>query len=209
MEESCVSCGYCKKDAVYRCSVCGKLLCTEHVKLGAVCLSSAKKTKLAFTVHKVMAEGEKSRIREFVKRFWGEEEQLAFGRNFVVAELPAFVAKARSGVLGFVSFVEKGDAVIIVAVGVLPQYQGSGLGTGLIRKVENEAKRLGKRRMLVATSNDDLPALAFYQALGFQVFEVKPNFIAEKHGTVLRGIGTASKRRVEVAENTRLTSVIR
>jgi len=34
-----------------------------------------------------------------------------------------------------------------------------------------------------------LPALAFYQKLGFQVFEVKPDAVAEKHGKIVEGIG--------------------
>jgi len=46
-----------------------------------------------------------------------------------------------------------------------------------------------KKRLLVSTSNDDLPALAFYQSIGFQIYEVKPNVIAEKHNEILAGIG--------------------
>lgn len=184
-----MSCGYCEKDAIYKCSVCAKLLCVEHSKLGAVCLSSEKRSKLSFTVHKAMTQLEKSQIRELVRRFWGEEEQLAFDRKFAVGDLSAYVAQVNNGVVGFVSFAEADDAVIVVALGVLPQYQGSGVGSSLIQKVEDEAKKLGKRKMLVATSNDDLPALAFYQLRGFQIFEVKPNVIAEKHGAVLKGIG--------------------
>jgi ribosomal protein S18 acetylase RimI-like enzyme len=76
-----------------------------------------------------------------------------------------------------------------VALGVLPQYQSSGVGRSLIEKVEDEAKRMQKKKLLVSTSNDDLPALAFYQSLGFQIYEVKPNIIAEKHGRILEGIG--------------------
>lgn len=182
-------CEYCEKDAVYRCIVCGKLLCTEHVKLGTVCPPLVKKAKLAYTVRKATTEEEKSSIRKLVRRFWGEQEQLTFDRKFVVAELPAYVAKVNNRIIGFVSIAETGDAVIVVALGVLPRYQGFGVGRRLIEKVESEAKRLRKRKVLVSTSNDDLPALAFYQSLGFQVFEVKPNVIAEKHGTVLQGIG--------------------
>jgi ribosomal protein S18 acetylase RimI-like enzyme len=59
----------------------------------------------------------------------------------------------------------------------------------LIEKVEGEAKRLRKRKVLVSTSNDDLPALVFYQSLGFQIYEVKPDVVAQKHGAVLPGIG--------------------
>jgi ribosomal protein S18 acetylase RimI-like enzyme len=48
---------------------------------------------------------------------------------------------------------------------------------------------LQRKKLLVSTSNDDLPALGFYQALGFQIIEVVPNVIAEKHGKILTGIG--------------------
>jgi ribosomal protein S18 acetylase RimI-like enzyme len=81
------------------------------------------------------------------------------------------------------------SAVLIVALGILPKYQGSGIGTGLVRKVEDETRRANRKRLLVSTSNDDLRALAFYQSLGFQLYEVKRNVIAEKHGEVLKGIG--------------------
>ena len=42
---------------------------------------------------------------------------------------------------------------------------------------------------MVSTSNDDLPALAFHQLMGFQIFEVVPNATAEKHGEAVLGIG--------------------
>jgi len=184
-----LSCKYCEKDAVYKCGVCGKLVCGEHAKLRTVCPSCIKKTTLQYTVNKVALNEEKEKIRQFVQRFWGEQEQLTFDRKFMVAELPAYVAKVENNIIGFISFTEADDAVIIVALGMLPQYQSSGIGRGLIEKVEAEAKRLRKKRLLVSTSNDDLPALAFYQSVGFQIYEVKPNVITEKHGGILEGIG--------------------
>jgi len=124
-----------------------------------------------------------------VKRFWGEQEQVAFDKKFVVAELNAYVAKKGNNVIGFVSYAETEDSVLIVALGILPRYQGLGVGRSLVQKVEAEAEELRKNRILVSTSNDDLPALAFYQSLGFRIYEVKPDVIAEKHGRVLKGVG--------------------
>jgi ribosomal protein S18 acetylase RimI-like enzyme len=125
-----------------------------------------------------------------VARFWGEEEQLTFDKKFNVAELPGYVAKARKKTLGFISTADADEATIIVALGVLPDYQGCGVGKNLIKRLEREASRKGRKVLLVSTSNDDLPALGFYQSLGFQIYEVKPDVIAQKHGKVLEGIGT-------------------
>jgi len=183
-----MNCEYCAKDAVYKCGDCGKPLCVDHVKLRTVCSSCVKKTRLEYTVKKAMSEEERNVIRDFVTRFWGEQEQLTFNSQFVVTELPAYVAKTSDKIIGFVSFVEADDAIIIVALGVLPRYQCSGVGRRLLERVENEAVKMRKKRLLVSTSNDDLPALAFYQAIGFQIYEVKPNVIAEKHGRILEGI---------------------
>lgn len=105
-----------------------------------------------------------------------------------MAALPAYSAKVGNDIIGFISFSERKDAILIVALGVLPKYQNAGVGKSLIGKVEVETRRLRKKKLLVSTSNDDLPALAFYQSLGFQIFEVKINVIAEKHGKVLKGI---------------------
>ena len=143
-----MSCEYCGKDAVYKCSVCGKLLCMEHLKLRTICPSCMKRTTLEYTVSKVTLHEEREKIRGFVQRFWGEQEQLTFDRKFMVAELPAYAAKLENNTIGFISFAEADDAIIIVALGVLLQYQSAGVGRSLIEKVEAEAKRMLKKRLL-------------------------------------------------------------
>ena len=184
-----MKCHYCCRDAVFKCGLCGKFLCGEHAQLRIACPECVKKTKLEYTIDRATSEEKKNEIGGFVRGFWGEEEQLTFDRKFKVTELPAYVARFKDSVVGFISTAEVDDAIIIVALGVLPQYQGSGVGKGLVKKVEDEAIRRRKKRLLVSTSNDDLPALAFYQSVGFQIYGVKPNVIAKKHGKILMGIG--------------------
>lgn len=183
-----MSCAFCGKDSTYTCNVCGKLLCPEHAKMRTVCASCIKRQTFKYRIEMITTDTERNIIQELIRRFWGEEKQLTFDREFVVAALPAYSAKVGNDIIGLVSFSEKNDAILIVALGVLPKYQNVGVGKSLIRKVEVEARRLGKKKLLVSTSNDDLPALAFYQSLGFQIFEVKPNVIAEKHGKILKGV---------------------
>jgi ribosomal protein S18 acetylase RimI-like enzyme len=202
--EKLMSCDCCRNNAVYRCSVCGRALCAEHAKLQTVCPSCIKKNSQRYTIDNALPAKDKEKVREFVRRFWGEQEQLAFDRRFIVSELPACVARKGKEIVGFISFAETEDAAIIVALGVLPECQDAGVGRGLIEEVEAEARRTGKQKLLVSTSNDDLPALAFYQSLGFQIYEVKPDVIAEKHGKILRGVGG-----LPVRDEMRLQKILR
>lgn len=123
-----------------------------------------------------------------MKQFWGEDEQLAFNKTYTIKKLPAYIARTKQNIIGFISCTQTKNATLIVALGILPQHQNTGIGKRLLAKVETEAKQHQKKRLLVSTSNDDLPALAFYQHLGFQIYHVKPNAIAEKHGTIIKGI---------------------
>lgn len=199
-----MNCEYCGKDAVYRCSVCGRLACGEHVKLRTVCPSCIRKTTFEHTIDKATSDKERKTIREFVQRFWGEQEQMTFNRKFTVGKLSAYAAKSGNNIIGFVSYAELTDAILIVALGILPQYQNTGIGRSLVEKIEAEARGLRKKKLLVSTSNDDLPALAFYQSLGFQIYEVKPNVIAEKHGEILKGVGG-----LPVRDELRLRKILR
>jgi ribosomal protein S18 acetylase RimI-like enzyme len=183
-----LKCRYCTRDAVYKCAVCGQLLCGEHTQLRTVCPNHAKEVQRTFTITQKSNEDKES-ISKFVRTFWGEEDQLTFDREFNVPELPGYVAKLKGKIVGFISTGESDDATIIVALGILPAHKGAGIGRRLIAKVEREAERTKKKMLLVSTSNDDLPALGFYQKLGFQICEVKPNAISIKHGKTIRGIG--------------------
>jgi len=175
----------CHKPAVYRCSVCEKALCSRHTRVHTVCSSCISKNSFDYAVESVKTGDGRASIREMVRIFWGEQEQIAFDRKFVAADLPAFAAIVDGEVVGFISFAEERDTMMIVALGVLPSHQNAGVGRKLVQKVEDLARETGKEKLLVSTSNDDLPALDFYQRLGFQIYEVRPNVVAEKHGGVV------------------------
>lgn len=57
--------------------------------------------------------------------------------------------------------------------------EGRGVGTALIRAVEEEARRRGCRRVWLITTNDNTRALRFYQRLGYRIAALHPGAMEE------------------------------
>ena len=182
-----LKCHHCQNDAIYKCRLCGHLLCSEHTEFRTICPEHKKKATLRYTI-KEKASCDNAEIRQIVEKLWGEDEQLTHDRTYNVPNLSGYIVKSKGALIGFVSTGEIDDDILIVALGVLPEYQSLGIGKALVKKVEDAAFRMKKKRLFVSTSNDDLPALAFYQSNCFQIYEVKPNVIAMKHGKIISGI---------------------
>ena len=178
----------CGASPLYRCSVCGRLLCAEHSRLAVVCSGCLPKASRLDVSVEEASSLDMRQVVELAERMWGEPSQLAYGREYCIRELPALVAKSGRSLAGFASYTRVEEGVLLVALGVHPAYQRAGVGRRLIEALEAEAKREGGR-LLVSTSNDNLPALAFYQKLGFHLREVKPEAILRKHGMLVSGVG--------------------
>ena len=67
----------------------------------------------------------------------------------------------------------------IVALATDPMWQRSGVGGYLVAEAELMARRLQIPRVIVATTNDNLPTLYFYQRRGYYVTEWIPNGVAK------------------------------
>jgi ribosomal protein S18 acetylase RimI-like enzyme len=158
------------------------------------CPACIKKRRIDYIIEKVRTKDDVDWVRKIVVEFWGEERQLTFDREFDPVDYAAYYGRVGNSAVAFISIAEDKEDLIIVALSVYPEYQGSGIGSSLVEKAELEARRLGKKRVLVSTSNDNLPALGFYQALGFHIFQVALDALARKHGKILAGIGGLSVR---------------
>ena len=75
----------------------------------------------------------------------------------------------------------------LVMLDVLPQWQGLGAARALVAAVAETARAEGAERLIVATTNDDLPALGFYRRPGFTITGVLVGRVLEHHGGVEPG----------------------
>lgn len=114
--------------------------------------------------------------RAFVSRtmvdHWGSEIVVARRRVHSLKDLPGFVAVHDGARAGFAIY-RIDDACELVVIQSL--LEGAGIGSALIAAVRQAATIAGCHRLWLITTNDNLPALKFYQKRGFHLVAVYPN----------------------------------
>jgi ribosomal protein S18 acetylase RimI-like enzyme len=180
-EKRTPTCSRCDCIAHYRDRTSGDLICPLHARLEVVGASSGQEKAPHLTVRPA-ASSDAPAIGELALAFWGETRVECFGRSYDVCSLAAFVVCDGPDVVGALCFSVEDDLANVVLLNVLPEYQGRGAARDLLEAVQSEASRLGLRRLVVATTNDDLPALAFYQQNGFRLEVLVPGRLVEHHG---------------------------
>jgi GNAT superfamily N-acetyltransferase len=177
-----MSCAFCEAKPQYldRCS--WQYVCLEHARLEVVARQQRVPTvKLDI---RPATQSDYDRIEELALYFWDETDVDCFDRQYDVLACPAHLACEGTGVMGLASYAVEGDwdAMVLVMLNVLPDFQGRGAGHDLLDAVRDTALAHGLNRIIVVTSNDDLPALALYQGYGFCISGVMPGLIADDHG---------------------------
>lgn len=196
-------CHLCHNSGEFQCTNCNQPTCGNDVHIRVVCTKCIHLQKTEYTIQQASCEDVEV-LEELVKLFWGDPIQLMFNKTYRVAQEPTITAKKDGDIIGFISYNDfNKNAVLIVALGILPGFQGCGIGRTLVEQIEDYAKSKGKQQLLVVTSNDNLPALAFYQRHGFQLFEVEPNVIAKKLGGLQPGIA-----RIPIRDELRLRKTL-
>jgi ribosomal protein S18 acetylase RimI-like enzyme len=166
------------KPSVLRCSRCGKFVDWEHARVQIVCDCRTQLELPPVLVREATPE-DRSRIQELFIADFGHLTIVAFGEVMHADQEQALVAEMRADVAGALAYRRLGDALQVVALATDPLWQRSGVGGYLLAEAQLLAKRQGLLRLVAATSNDNLPALYFYQRHGFRLIDVARDAFAQ------------------------------
>lgn len=174
------------KPAVLRCSRCGKFVGWEEAQLQIVC-TCRPRLDLPPVLVREATDADRAAARELFEHDFGRTKIVAFGEVMDIDQMPALVAVLHDGPSGALAYRLLGDALHIVALATDPMWQRSGVGGHLLVEAELLARRLNLKRLVVATTNDNLPALYFYQRREYRLTELVPNSVIAHTHTELPG----------------------
>jgi ribosomal protein S18 acetylase RimI-like enzyme len=125
------------------------------------------------------ADADRDWARTLLRERWGSETMAVHGVVYEPAELDGFVAEGPDGErLGLLTYHVESDACEIVSLDALEPRRG--VGTALLEAV----RELGYRRLWAVTTNDNVDALAFYEARGFHVATIREGAVDRARATL-------------------------
>jgi ribosomal protein S18 acetylase RimI-like enzyme len=165
--------GLSARPVVLRCSRCGRFVDWEEARVQIVCGCRPHLTLPAVIVRPEQ-DDDRAAALALIRRDFGHTRIVAFGEPVQIDGQPIVVATVKGELAGAVVYRLLPAAVQILALATDPMWQRSGVAGQLLDEVERMAGDRGLQRLVVSTTNDNLPALYFYQRRGYQIAEVVP-----------------------------------
>lgn len=124
-----------------------------------------------------LMETDRRWAREFLEEEAGAARMVSRGRLHQADQLPGYVAVLSGVRAGLLTYrIDEGE-LEVVTLYVRPRQRG--VGTRLLNQALQVARREGCRRLWLITTNDNDPAIAFYQRRGMKLVAVHRGALAE------------------------------
>jgi ribosomal protein S18 acetylase RimI-like enzyme len=172
---------YANRPAVLRCGRCGRIADWNDARLQVVCGCRPRLELMPPLVREASAADRASALDIFRREFRGRQ-LIADGQPVSLEEANLLVAETEGGVNGALAWRRRDDVFHIVALATDPMWQRSGVGGTLVAEAEAVARREGTSRILVTMTNDNIPALYFYQRCGYRLLAVLSGAVSSHPG---------------------------
>lgn len=115
--------------------------------------------------------------RRILVENWNGPLVVSRGRSIDAGELPGFIAMQAGKPVGLLTYQIRGNSCELVTLNAL--VPGLGVGSRLVKELKQFADQIGCVRIWLITTNDNTPALRFYQRNGFVLKGLHRNALEE------------------------------
>lgn len=124
-----------------------------------------------------MTSDDREWAHTLIAEHWGGITMVTRGVLYDMRQFPGVIAWRDGMPVGLATYRIDGDACELMSINSL--IEDSGVGTALLRAVEETARAAGCRRLFLITTNDNTHALRFYQRRGYRLTALRPGAINE------------------------------
>lgn len=117
----------------------------------------------------------KEKIIHFFRQHWGSPEMVISSGIYDCSKLEGFTVVTHNELLGLITYIMKEKECEIISLD--STVEGKGIGSLLVKNVEELAIKQNCKRIRLITTNDNLSALRFYQKRGYLLYEVLRNAV--------------------------------
>jgi len=114
-------------------------------------------------------------IEQSLKENWGSVNIVTRGKIYDASKFPGFVAEDEETIYGFITYRQEGDEIEIISLNSFKERIG--IGSSLVNAVKEMAEIKSRKKIWLITTNDNYPAVSFYQRRGFNVKKIHKNAI--------------------------------
>ena len=112
-------------------------------------------------------------VPAFISEHWLTTEMIIRGNVVDMTQVDGIVGMDGEEIAGLVTYTIEGDTCEITSLNSLKEKMG--IGSSLIERVLETARREHCRRVIVVTTNDNIGAIRFYQKRGFDMARFSHN----------------------------------
>jgi GNAT superfamily N-acetyltransferase len=167
------------RPAVLRCGRCGRIADWTEARVQIVCGCRAR-LELPPPLVREAVPADRAPALDIFAREFGARQLVADGEPVSLEHADLLVAETEGGVTGALAWRPVAGALHIVALATDPMWQRSGVGGYLLAEAELLARRLSLPLVRVTISNDNIPALYFYQRRGYRLSAVLPDSLSSQ-----------------------------
>ena len=116
-------------------------------------------------------------IDAFIVRQWFTMQMVVHGECIALSDAEGWYAREEGGIIGLILYRVTGAEMEILSLDSLRENRG--IGTALLNRAIDQAKRSRLERVMLITTNDNLRALQFYQKRGFDMVRLRRNALEQ------------------------------
>lgn len=118
---------------------------------------------------------DREKVDAFIVRQWYTMQMVVHGESIDLGTADGCYACDGEEITGLITWRLCGKEMEILSLDSLHEREGT--GTALLNAAIDKARSAGAERIMLITTNDNLPALSFYQKRGFDLVKIHLNAV--------------------------------